>query len=65
MAETISFEVKGYNCLRCGHLWQPRGGFTPTVCPKCRSPYWDTPRRRRQQAATAQDQEQEQGETKA
>ncbi len=32
------------DCLRCGHRW------TPTierirVCPKCKNPYWDVPRK--------------------
>jgi predicted RNA-binding Zn-ribbon protein involved in translation (DUF1610 family) len=49
----ITFKVKGYECLRCGHRWIPRTKKTktklpPKICPKCKSPYWDTkPRRRR------------------
>jgi len=31
-------------CLRCGHAWTPRGP-RPLACAKCRSPYWDRPRR--------------------
>ena len=46
-----------YECLRCGHLWPPRipqvpdakkppeVGEEPRVCPKCKSPYWNRPRR--------------------
>jgi len=44
-----------YNCLRCGHAWFPRSpvladaeipvGELPRVCPKCKSPYWNTPKR--------------------
>jgi hypothetical protein len=32
---------------RCGHEWYPRQDRPPKVCPnpKCKSPYWDTPRR--------------------
>lgn len=52
MADTISFEVKGYECLRCGHQWQPRGNAPPLVCPKCKSPYWDTAPKKRRQAVT-------------
>jgi hypothetical protein len=34
-------------CLRCGHTWFPRTQQKPRVCPnpKCKSPYWDRPRR--------------------
>ena len=32
-------------CLRGGHTWRPRTmAATPTVCPTCRSPYWNRPR---------------------
>jgi len=39
----VSKELK--KCLRCGHIWLPRE-TTKIIktCPKCRSPYWDTPR---------------------
>ena len=39
--------LKGYRCERCGHVWVPRlgEGEKPTICPKCKSPYWDRPRR--------------------
>jgi len=39
--KTVTFNV----CERCQHEWYPRGAATPTVCPKCKSPYWDKPRR--------------------
>jgi|GEM_PF-5311554 len=32
-------------CERCEHEWVPREGPPPRVCPKCKSPYWDRPRR--------------------
>lgn len=32
-------------CLRCPHKWYPRKPELPKTCPKCRSPYWNTPRR--------------------
>jgi predicted Zn-ribbon and HTH transcriptional regulator len=35
----------GWQCERCGHQWVPRVTETPSVCPKCKSPYWDRPRR--------------------
>ncbi len=33
-------------CLRCGHEWMPRSEERPGNCPKCKSPYWDKPRKR-------------------
>jgi predicted Zn-ribbon and HTH transcriptional regulator len=42
MAEIM---LKGYKCERCEHTWIPRNeDDTPTVCPKCKSPYWNKPR---------------------
>jgi len=32
------------SCLRCGHAWIPRKAEILT-CPKCKSPYWNRPRR--------------------
>jgi predicted Zn-ribbon and HTH transcriptional regulator len=40
----IKLLVPGFRCERCGHEWVPRGK-APTVCPKCKSPYWDKPRK--------------------
>ena len=37
--------ITGLKCKRCSHEWVPRGSGTPKVCPKCKSPYWDTERR--------------------
>jgi len=38
--------LKGYRCERCGHEWAPRNQVDkPRVCPKCKNPYWDRPRR--------------------
>ena len=30
-------------CLRCKHKWIPRKESI-TVCPKCKSPYWNIPK---------------------
>jgi len=38
--------VYRYTCQRCGHVWQARKPTPPTVCPTCKSPYWQTPRKR-------------------
>jgi predicted Zn-ribbon and HTH transcriptional regulator len=37
--------LKGYQCERCGHKWVPREEEFPKVCPKCKSPYWNTARK--------------------
>lgn len=39
--------ITGYLCDRCGHQWVPRGDpeQKPLVCPKCKSPYWNVPRK--------------------
>lgn len=38
-------QIWGYQCERCTHQWVPRDpDQPPTVCPKCKSPYWDRPR---------------------
>ena len=41
-------KLDGYRCDRCRHEWLPRDkGQDPKVCPKCKSPYWNTPRKLR------------------
>ena len=47
--------LEGFKCERCGHEWAPREqGKRPKVCPnpKCKSPYWDKPRKDRREGAT-------------
>lgn len=43
-------QLMGCHCQRCEHEWLPRKNSIclPKVCPKCKSPYWDTPKERRQ-----------------
>ncbi len=36
--------VTAFKCERCGHVWLPKTERRPTICPKCKSPYWDKPR---------------------
>jgi hypothetical protein len=43
----VPITVLGFRCERCGHEWIPRGAADegPPTCPKCRSPYWNRPKR--------------------
>jgi predicted Zn-ribbon and HTH transcriptional regulator len=35
-----------YTCERCEYEWVPRIiEDEPRICPKCKSPYWNKPRR--------------------
>jgi hypothetical protein len=39
-------QLWGYRCERCAHEWLPRQkDEEPRVCPKCKSPYWNRPRK--------------------
>lgn len=33
-------------CFRCYHDWKRRKNSLPKFCPKCKSPYWNRPRKR-------------------
>src|SRR5256885_1181087 len=47
-------QLWGYRCLRCGHEWVPKNKEQkPRVCPKCKNPYWDRPRKGAGAADTA------------
>jgi hypothetical protein len=45
----VKIQIWGWLCERCGHKWVPRDmegePDGPRVCPKCKSPYWNRPRR--------------------
>lgn len=46
--EGVGYKVLifGNKCYRCGHAWRPLNvDEKPTVCPKCKSPYWDRPKK--------------------
>lgn len=49
VSHRVKIEVDGFKCLRCGYEWVPRIFKTkdeePTICPRCKSPYWNKPRR--------------------
>jgi rubrerythrin len=36
---------EGNRCERCNHLWVANSKEEPKVCPSCKSPYWNTPRK--------------------
>ena len=38
-------ELPRLKCLRCGHAWIQRKE-KPKQCPKCKSPYWNKPRKK-------------------
>jgi len=40
-------KIDGYICERCAHKWIARANSVhkPIVCPKCKSPYWNIPRK--------------------
>lgn len=37
--------LREQQCLRCDHRWWPRTPSRTLRCPRCKSPYWDRPRR--------------------
>ena len=42
----VPITVMGFRCERCGHEWLPRDDKRePKVCPKCKSPYWNRPKK--------------------
>ncbi len=38
-----NIKLDGYRCERCDHEWLPRETTEgePTICPHCKSPYWN------------------------
>ena len=43
----VPITVMGFRCERCDHEWIPRDlKKEPSVCPKCKSPYWNRPRKK-------------------
>lgn len=40
---TKNFYATKKICLRCEHRWTTRKKDPPIICPKCKSPYWNTP----------------------
>lgn len=38
-------EINQLTCERCEYVWKQREERLPFVCPRCKSPYWNKPRR--------------------
>ena len=34
-----------HSCNRCHHKWLSKGEEEPRVCPRCKSVYWNVPRK--------------------
>lgn len=48
----MKIKVDAFQCERCSHIWLPhKREEAPGRCAKCKSPYWNTPRK--EQAAPA------------
>ncbi len=44
----VKITLMGFRCERCKYEWIPRNKkVEPAVCPKCKSPYWNKPRRQK------------------
>jgi hypothetical protein len=37
----MKVKLPKFNCLRCGHKWNPRNEQEPLRCAFCKSPYWN------------------------
>ena len=42
----MTISMKKCICERCKHEWITRSIKKPTVCPKCKNPYWDIPKKK-------------------
>lgn len=46
--------IMGHRCYRCKHEWRPNNlQAKPRVCPSCKSPYWDKPRKNGKTSASS------------
>lgn len=46
MSNMAKIKLDGYRCERCEHQWVPcNKDEKPLVCPKCKNPYWNRPRK--------------------
>jgi hypothetical protein len=37
----MKVKLPKFECLRCGHKWNPRSEEVPLRCAFCKSPYWN------------------------
>jgi DNA-directed RNA polymerase subunit RPC12/RpoP len=43
----VPITVMGYRCERCNGEWVPKDAERePVACPRCKSPYWNRPRKK-------------------
>ncbi|KHO47800.1 MAG: hypothetical protein QT00_C0002G0462 [archaeon GW2011_AR5] len=50
--DKVKITLEGYRCARCKYEWVPRLEAYPKVCPHCKSPYWDKPRKKAKDSGT-------------
>jgi len=44
----MKVQITGFKCERCGYIWRPRLPEDKIkICPKCKSAYWNVPRRKK------------------
>ena len=41
----VNINISKLKCERCGYEWYPRQEKVK-ICPKCKSAYWDTPKKK-------------------
>jgi len=51
----IQMVMTGFRCARCAWEWLPRTARRPTICPHCKSPYWDRERERKERPGNRAD----------
>lgn len=39
--------MKQYRCRKCGYEWDAQIESVPKACPRCKSYYWQEPRKRK------------------
>lgn len=42
----VRITLPGWKCERCGHEWRGKTSEPPKCCGKCKSPYWQSPRKK-------------------
>lgn len=50
-ASKITIKAHQCQCERCGHCWRTKTDKLPKFCPKCKTIYWNRPRRKAKEAA--------------